>query len=358
MGNNIILSAGGTGGHLFPAITIGEELLAFDYRICLITDIRGYKYLNQNLKLNLYIIDIIINNNNIFKCIKSIFSIIIATCKAVCLLHKLKPSIIIGFGGYPTFPVLLAALMLRIPIVLHEQNSLVGKVNRFFMRFAKIIALSYPETKIPCKMMNKSIITGDIIRKNIKNITIKKNFDHSPFRIFIFGGSQGAKIFSNLIPDAIKLLLEQNPHIALSITQQVIKEDYQKLSEIYSKLHIPYQLSEFFYNIAQQYETSELVIARAGASTIAELTYIGMPTIFIPLPSAAENHQFHNAQILQNNMAAWCFEQKTLKAQMLADQILELINNRDLLRNASMHLLKRKNNNNKILTDTIRKIIS
>ena len=355
----IVVSGGGTGGHLFPAIALGEELLTRNYEVHLITDSRCEKYLGKDLNLISHILNFKINSKNIITRLYFTISVLIVTIESLLILYRLKPEIIIGFGGYPSFPTMLAALLLRLPIIIHEQNCFMGKTNKFFAKFAVKIALSYKETKnIADIYKNKVIVTGNIIRGNIKDIDIKNDFNSSIFKIFIFGGSQGAKVFSTLIPQSIKELMKLKPEVQLQITQQAVLADHLAISEIYSELGVPYQLSEFFHNMGDLYKRQDLVISRSGASTIAELTALGLPAIFIPYPYAADNHQFYNAKTLEDNNEGWCFEQSKITPILLANKILELINNRDALKQVSSNLLKRKNDGGKILADTVEKIIS
>ncbi len=358
----IIVNAGGTGGHLFPAIAAYEELTARGHELHLITDLRCQKYLPQSSEFSAYIVDCRISRAGIKAKLTSAVSILSAIAKALLLLRRLKPEVVVGFGGYPTFPVLLASIILRIPIVVHEQNCFLGKVNRFFAKFATKVALSYPETfNLEGIKTDKLVVTGDVVREKIKQLPQKKVLegrkDKQELCIFIFGGSQAAKIFSSLVPESFVLLLKMEPQIKLKIIQQAPPLDHAALAKIYDALNMPYELAEFFYNIAEQYSQADLVIARAGASTIAELTHIGLPAIFVPLPSAADNHQFYNAIALQQDKASWCYEQKDLTPEILAAKILELYKNKSLLDEAAARLVKRQTNGNKILADTVEKII-
>jgi UDP-N-acetylglucosamine--N-acetylmuramyl-(pentapeptide) pyrophosphoryl-undecaprenol N-acetylglucosamine transferase len=359
MPKKIIITTGGTGGHFFPASATAEILLNRGYEVHLIIDARCKKYINSDLKYILHVIDCRINYKNYWTKFLSLLQILSAFYTALLLVYKIKPSIIVGFGSYATFPPILAGLLLRVPIIVHEQNCFVGKVNRFFTRFAKKIALSYEETNNFNKIYkDKVIYTGNIIRDNIRNIQIKDNFDNNPFRILVFGGSQGAKLFSSLIPETIKCLIKSNPDIKLYITQQATKEEQITINKIYTQFGINHNLSEFFYDMDKQYDAHDLVISRAGASTIAELSLIGLPAIFIPYPFAAENHQFYNAKALEDGHASWCFPQNIVTPELLAKKLLEIINNRTILKQASDNLLKRKNYGSAILSDTIEAIIS
>lgn len=253
---------------------------------------------------------------------------------------------------------MLAALFLRIPIIIYEQNAFIGKTNKFFLKYAKKIVLASPETKnIDDTINDKKLVIGNIVRESVKKLAEKNDFSHQPFRILIFGGSQGAKIFSSLIPEVIRKLILENPDIKIEVTQQASLEDQANIVKIYNQLGISYKLSDFFNNIDQQYSNHELVISRAGAATISEISYIGLPAIFIPLPSAADNHQFYNAKALEDSGAGWCFEQDTISVEKLANQILEVIRNRDILTQVSSNLLQKKNDGSKILASIIERMI-
>jgi len=355
---SIIVVGGGTGGHLFPAIATGEELVKKGYKVHLITDPRCKKYLTDNLTLTAHIIDLKTPGKGGLSKIYFIISLLIAIFKAMILIRSIKPKVIIGFGGYPAFPPLISSILLRIPIIIHEQNCFLGKVNKFFLRFATKVALSYKEIKnLNFLDKEKIVFTGNIVRENIKNLPIKNDFNNTPFRIFIFGGSQGAKIFTDIIPNSIKLLLQAHPNIKLYITQQARYEDHKQIAEIYSDLNVPHKLSEFFHDMAEQYQKQELIIARAGASTIGEITYAAIPTIFIPLPSAAQNHQFYNAKAIEESGGGWCFEQNKISTAELAAKIFILITNRDLLLQASRNLLKRKSDGAQLLADMVDKMV-
>ncbi|WP_375318593.1 undecaprenyldiphospho-muramoylpentapeptide beta-N-acetylglucosaminyltransferase [Candidatus Tisiphia endosymbiont of Oplodontha viridula] len=356
---NIIVVGGGTAGHLFPAIALAEELVKRGYKLHLITDVRCQKYLTEDLPFIPHIINFRLPPKGLINKFKLLISLLFVTFKMLLLLVQTKPCVIIGFGGYPTAAPLMAAVLLRIPIVIYEQNCFIGKVNKFFLKYAKKVALTYEETKnYNIVDNNKKLVIGNIVRENVKKLKVKNDFSNDTFRIFIFGGSQGAKIFSTLVPEAIKILVQSNPDIKLHITQQALLEDHDNIVKIYSELNIPHKVSDFFYDMDQQYANQELVISRAGASTISELSYIGLPAIFIPLPAAAENHQFYNAKALEDSRAGWCFEQNKVTPKKLADKLLVLVKNRDILERASRELLKRRNDGSIVLADTVEEMVS
>lgn len=352
----VLLAAGGTGGHLFPAIALAEKLTKLN--VHLVTDLRCQKYLTSDLPATPHIVDLHLKMSGIKNKVISLFKLLTACLQSIRLIRTLKPNLIIGFGGYPSFPTMAAATILRIPTIIHEQNNFLGKSNRFFAQFAKLIALSYKETaNIDIKFKPKLLFTGDIVRSAIHDLPEKTNFQTKTLHLLVFGGSQGAKIFSSLIPDTLAYLKKINPLLSLSITQQAPYAEQQYLAKSYDDLNIKHELAEFFHNMPELYNKSQLVIARSGASTIAELTNVGLPAIFIPYPHASEDHQYFNAQALANNNASWCYRQADISASLLAQKLNELIMNRTLLENASKKLLSRKNDGASYLANTVLKII-
>ncbi len=355
---SIVLAAGGTGGHLFPALALAEEFDNTVADVHLITDRRCQKYLDKNQPIKTHIFDFHLKMTGLLNKAISLWRLSNVCIKTLWLIGKLKPHIIIGFGGYTSFPSLLAAKVLRIPYIVQEQNCFLGKSNRLFSGSAKIIALSYKETtNISLSNTKKVVITGDLVRSSIRNLPIKNNFNNEEFRLFIFGGSQGAKVFSQIIPKAITELLKLNPDLKIRLTQQASQDDQKEISAIYAKLGIKYVLSPFFHNMAEIYSKTDLVISRSGASTVAELVNVGVPAIFIPFPYAMEDHQYFNAKAIENSKAGWCFRQEEVTDIILAEKIYELIIDRKLLKEASKNLLNRKNNGAKYLADTVMKII-
>ncbi len=357
----IILTAGGTGGHLFPAIALGEELMKCQQvETYLVTDFRCKKLLPKDLKIPTHFINIHLKMDNIFNKLKSMFYLSSACIKALFLVFKLKPNLVIGFGGYPSLPILLAAQVLRIPIIIHEQNCFIGKINRFFANYAKVVALSSPITYNAKQLdQSKIIITGNMVRKNISELEYIYNANSNDFTILIMGGSQGAKIFTDIMPDVIRHLLKLNSNLKLNIIQLVNIKDKENLELIYENLGVKYELAEFFHNMPEIYSKANLVISRSGAGTITELSYLGIPAIYIPFPYASDDHQYLNAKYIEEIKGGWCFRQENITAEILTQEIYKLINDRQLLTNASQNLLQNSNKNSaKHLTDTVFKLIN
>ena len=359
--SKVILSAGGTGGHLFPAIAIGE-LLTETQKILpiLITDKRCKKYLPDNFAMAYQIIDLHLKFKNIVAKINGFFQILRAFFLSLIFLYKEKPKLVIGFGGYPSLPTLLSAAILRIPIVIHEQNAYMGRVNMLFSGIAlHIITPRKNILNINNNLKKKLIVTGRVIRKSLKNSVGEYNSQKIPFHLFVVGGSQGAEFFDKLIPATIEILLKTTPDLKIKITQQISRNSQPTVKNTYDQMRVESELSNFFSNIEEIYSSAQLVICRSGASTIDEITHNNLPAIFIPYPHAKDDHQFFNAKEIADNSCGWCYRQEEISPQILAKHIKKLITSPKILDNVSLNI---KNNNQvtdiRHLTDTILNIIS
>lgn len=354
----IFVVGGGTGGHLFPAIALGEELMDRGYKVHLVTDKRCEKYIDSNIILTVHILSLGHMYSGIIAKLGMLYRLIFGSLQSVRLIIKYKPSLVIGFGGYTAFPTLLASKLLRIPIIIHEQNCFLGKVNKFFFAAASKVALNFAETtNLPNGDSSKIIVAGNPVRKSIRIMNPLRQFNASPFHILVIGGSQGAKIFSSILPDALKIVRNKLPDTTLSITQQASVDDSVRLKELYASLGIDATIGQFFHDMPSQYLKSHLAICRAGASTIAELIYLGQPSILIPFPFAAEDHQDFNAKVLASKNAAFAFNQHNVTSEDIAHQIIYLINDREKLSEMSKTLCELKKDSTAILSDAIDQIL-
>lgn len=349
----VLLTAGGTGGHFFPALAAAEELQKKGCQVHFSTDKRCQKYIPQSTAINFKIIDLYFRTGNKLALLLLPIKISIALLKALLYVARLRPSVVIGFGGYPSFPVLLACKILFVPIILHEQNRFLGKVNRFFARKAKLVAFSYDNSK----HANYQYV-GDIVREDIRNIRLTHDFSHKPIRIFIFGGSQGAKIFTQTIPAAMQMIKKANPSFNCHITHQVSSDNKQSVEELYQSLGFEYEVADFFHNMHERYQATDLVISRSGASTIAELSAVGLPAIFIPFPYAAENHQYENAKFIENIGGGWVIEENKYLSEALATKLIQLEKDRAALKTAAKNISSRKSDGLEALVATVSRIIS
>ena len=320
--SHIVLAAGGTGGHMFPALALSEELLERGHKVTLITDKRGLKYRKVFKGIKIYEVNgSTFAGKGILGKIVAIPKIIGSIYEAKSLLKMIKPGTVIGFGGYPSFPTIRAASSLKIPTCLHEQNAVLGKVNRMMAKSVDAVALSFEETqKTKWGKYNFVAVTGNPVRKEVVEIgdlyypTLGND---RIFRILVIGGSQGAKIFSEVVPQAISTLPRASQR-RLQVTQQCREEDIEAVRELYADTKIAVELTTFIDDLPNCMRWSHLVIGRAGASTIAELTAAGRPAILVPYPHATDDHQTANVRELVANGGAWVYKNNEFNAKTLA----------------------------------------
>ncbi len=331
----IVLTAGGTGGHLFPAQAVGEILIQKGYPVILVTDPRGTSF-KGHLQTKVLNLPHYTQRVSLLKKINLGLHIILKTVEVGFWLLKKKPGIVVGFGGYPAFPTLVAATVTRTPLFLYEQNACLGRVNRWLASFSKAIATGFPKTQgMPPK--SKVIVTGNPVRpaiKNISNAPYNAPRKSGTINLFIVGGSQGAKIFSTLLPDALNLL----PPVLkrrLRVVQQCRPELVELTKNIYFNLGISAEVKAFFDNIGDHFKKAHLVICRAGASTLTELMVIGRPALFVPFFYAMDDHQTFNAHIAVDAGGGWMLSEKDLSAPILAKEIEKLLTSAKSLEKAA-----------------------
>ena len=311
--NKVFLVAGGSGGHLFPALSVLDQLKG--YETLILTDQRTEQYLKKlgvkhrkiitaKIQINLFLI---------FNLIKLFFSIL----DNIAIILKRKPDIIIGFGGYSSIPTLVAAKILKKKIIIHEQNAVMGKTNRILSKIADIVAITFPKTKFA---PNNAIYTGIPLRrkKKIANFKTKKK------RIFIVGGSQGAKVFSTIIPESLKKL-NKSLLKKLIVIQQARDDDQMEIKKKYQILKVEHKIEKFFYNIYEEYYNADLIICRCGASTLAEIGTFSKPCLLFPLPTSMNNHQYYNAKEFEKSNRCFIFDENNLSAELLSKKIEKLI---------------------------------
>lgn len=361
--DTIFLVAGGTGGHIFPAEALSEELSKRGYNPILITDERFTKYIGKNNKLKYEILPVKQVSGTITKKLSGLFSIFTCYIKSLILIKKYKPKCAIGFGGYPSFPTMLAACGNRkIKTIIHEQNSLLGRANEMLADKIDLIATSFPEVSgIEDDHTHKVRYTGNPVRpavQALRNLPYPDFHENSQLNILVTGGSQGASIFSKVIPDAIKLLppeLQQRLHIE----QQCRKEDIKKVNKIYDKLSINAELKEFFSDLPERMATAHIIISRSGASTLTEIAVAGRPAIMVPLPNSKDNHQMVNANSFEDQGIGWVMPQESFTGENLSKKIEKFFNlDNFLLETAKKSKLSGIHDADKKLADIIEDLIS
>ncbi|MEN3953128.1 undecaprenyldiphospho-muramoylpentapeptide beta-N-acetylglucosaminyltransferase [Iodidimonas sp. SYSU 1G8] len=319
----IVLAAGGTGGHMFPALAVAEVLRQRGIEPILVTDDRGERYAAPFGDTRRYVLPAA---NVTRGKISGGINLVRATLAARRLFAEIRPLAVMGFGGYATLPALLAARMRGTPCCVHEQNAVLGRVNRIAAGFIDRIALSFPETQRLAKgYASKAILTGNPVRAEVVALA---DSDYAPLsatvRLLVLGGSQGASILSDVVPPALASLPEDLRR-RLLVTQQCRAEDLEKVGQLYAGAGIAGDLAPFFTDVAARLASAHLVIARAGASTISELEVAGRPAILVPLPGAMDDHQSVNAEGLAAAGGAWVMPQGQFTPQALAERVRALI---------------------------------
>ena len=326
---SVLLAAGGTGGHLFPAQALAEELARRGRRVDLVTDMRGDRYGTGFPARNVYRVPAAtLSGRSPFALAHTAWMLGRGLLSAYVLLGKIKPKVVIGFGGYPTFPPLVAASLRGIPTALHEQNAVLGRANRMLAKRVTRIATSFEATKfLDDELSTKERFTGNPVRSAVIDCASRPYWApgaRGEIKLLVFGGSQGARFFSETVPSALALLPADLRH-RLRVVQQAREEDVDSVVAAYTTNGIAAEVSPFFRDLPRQIASAHLVIARSGASTIAELTVLGRPSILVPLPHALDNDQLQNAMRLAESGGAWCIEQKDLPAERLSREIEALL---------------------------------
>lgn len=340
--SKFIIATGGTGGHIFPSMSLLEKLQLRKHNVLIIADQRFLQFKNQIPKNAKYkIIQTSSFSGNIFFRIQSAFKIFIGVIQALVIIYRYKPKMVLSFGGYISFPTMIAALILRIPLLIHEQNSVIGKANRILIKKASLVSIAFKNTKgLKNVIRDKICFTGNPVSQSLIKLRKEKYpiiTSSSTIKLLVLGGSQGARILSNVVPDAI-VTLDSNLKNRLEIFQQCRKEDLQKVKNKYDKNGIKSQTAVFFDDIPKKLAMSNFVICRSGAATISELTASGRPAILIPLKIAADNHQYFNARSLSDKNAAWIIEEKDFNSSNLAALIKALLQDPNLLRDAAANM--------------------
>jgi UDP-N-acetylglucosamine--N-acetylmuramyl-(pentapeptide) pyrophosphoryl-undecaprenol N-acetylglucosamine transferase len=304
---NIFLVAGGTGGHLFPAIAVAQRDKTKNF--IFVTDKRVEKILKKN-KVKYFVVSSSKFNKNIFKLILGVFKILYGTIQSVLLIKKYRPALVVGFGGYTSIPTILAAKIFNIQTLIHEQNAVMGKTNRLLSKISNKTAISFSATKYAKR---DAIFTGVPIR-----VFKKKKIKKDKKRVLVIGGSQGAKIFSQILPKVLIGIKEEYLK-NLMIVQQSRKEDKIFLESTYNRLNVKCTVKEFFDDVQNEIYNSDIVIARCGASTLAEIEYCRKFSFLFPLPTAMDDHQLENAKQFKKRNDCQIFNQNNIPYSKLRE---------------------------------------
>ena len=324
MKKNILISTGGSGGHVVPA-TVFCEHLKKAFEVSLASDKRGAEFLNRE-KYDIKIINTPKLSKNLFLLPFQIFVIIYLIFKSFFFLKSKKINILISTGGYMSLPLCIASKILNIKIFLFEPNMVLGRANKLFLRFCeKIFCYSGKIKNFPNRFKNKILITQALLRKEFYSIKPSKDFN-DVINLLIIGGSQGAELFDTAINDSI---IKISKKYKLKIFQQTNYKNYKNLKNFYLKNNIENELFDFNTNISEFMSRSNICVTRSGASTLAELTFLNVPYIAIPLPSAKDNHQYQNASFYEDNGCNWVLNQSELNKDSLANKLINIIENKD-----------------------------
>lgn len=338
-GRPIVLAAGGTGGHVFPAEALAAELRARGHELVLITDARGIAYGGALAQIPVHRIRAGTPSvGGIAARAKGIIEAGAGTVQAVRLLRRLRPAAVVGFGGYPSFPTMLAAVWLRCPTLVHEQNAVLGRVNRLLASRMTSIGLSFPATAgLGPDIQPKSEVVGNPVRPEvleIRNQPYEAPPAEGPVRLLVLGGSQGAAVFSDIVPRALALLPDRLRE-RLNVAQQCRPETLDQARGLYEDAGVEAELAAFFTDVPRRLSESHLVICRAGASTVAELRAAGRPAVLVPFPHAADDHQTANARSVAGGEGGWIMPQTEFTPEALAALVERLLTSPDELERAA-----------------------
>jgi UDP-N-acetylglucosamine--N-acetylmuramyl-(pentapeptide) pyrophosphoryl-undecaprenol N-acetylglucosamine transferase len=334
----VMIAAGGTGGHLFPAFALTEELKRRGFEVDLVTDVRadqyGIKFPGRSAH---QVPSATLQGRSPVAVARLLKTLWTGVSRARQLIRETGPCVVVGFGGYPTVPPLVAARLEKLPTVIHDSNAVMGRANRLLSRFVTVIALTFDKTKhLGAGRQEQVRLVGTPVRDSVLEAVkpYRPRSGAEMFSLLVFGGSQGARVFADIVPDALAGL-PQAHRKRLKLVQQVRKEDMERVNAAYSAARIDADLQTFFSDLPELMADAHLIIARAGASSVAELTVLGRPAILVPLPHAIDNDQLENATRLQEAGGGWCIEQSSFTRERLRGEIVRLADSPDVLAKAA-----------------------
>jgi UDP-N-acetylglucosamine--N-acetylmuramyl-(pentapeptide) pyrophosphoryl-undecaprenol N-acetylglucosamine transferase len=327
MSRHFVLAAGGTGGHMVPAAALAAELTRRGHRVALVSDARGVRFPGLFEDIQTHVLPAGRFAGGPVGWAKALREMWRGRAMARELYKTFRPAAVIGFGGYPAMPALLAAFAEGIPTAIHEQNAVLGRVNRLVAGKVDAIALSYEDTqRLSAKHGDKTRLVGNPVRDQVLALRSRPYpllEEDGIFRVLVTGGSQGASILSKVVPDGLAML-PITFRRRLQVTHQARIEDIEAVRAKYAEHEIPAELATYLPDLPEQLAWAHLVIARAGASTLAELTVAGRPAILVPLPSATDDHQTANAREMTKAGGARTIAQSEFTAIELAKQMQKL----------------------------------
>jgi UDP-N-acetylglucosamine--N-acetylmuramyl-(pentapeptide) pyrophosphoryl-undecaprenol N-acetylglucosamine transferase len=323
----IVLAAGGTGGHVFPASALATEMKNRGWRVIFVTDNRGGTIGGMEDIETFHVRAGGIAGKRIIGLMRSIPELCVGTVQAWLLLRRLNPDVVVGFGGYASVPTMLAATYGKFLTAIHEQNAVLGRANRLMANRVDAIATSYTSSNaIPSDVEDRVTHTGMPVRPEIVEAS-KGDYpaitDDSKITLFVMGGSQGASVLSDVVPEAIKLL-DPALRSRLNVVQQCRAEDLDRVRSGYARMDVPADLQTFFGDVPDRLADAHLLIGRAGASSVSEALSIGRPAILVPYPHAVDDHQSANAYAVAAVGAGWVMDQTMFTPENLSSRLAEM----------------------------------
>ncbi len=324
----VLLAAGGTGGHLFPAEALAGALKSRGIVVELATDARAAPFVQFFPARAVHVLPAdTVRGGNPIGLARTAAMLTLGFVRALFLLRRIKPAAVVGFGGYPTVPPVLAAWLLSVPRLIHEQNAVMGRANRLLAGRVSAIATGYPNilARSP-RLAAKAVYVGNPLRAAVRDAARPYTApgEKDPIRLLVFGGSQGARIMSEVVPAAIERLAAVT-RARIEVTQQCRPEDLDAARGVYARLGVKAELAAFFGDLPERLAQSHLVIARSGASTVAEIAAIGRPAVLVPLPHALDQDQLANASALAVAGGALLLRQDDFTAERLSQELTRLV---------------------------------
>lgn len=324
---HFVLAAGGTGGHMVPAAALAAELMRRGHRVALVSDERGVRFPGLFEDVQTHVLPAGRLQGGPVGWVRAVRAMWTGRQMAIELIRNFRPDAVIGFGGYPALPALLAAFARKVPTAVHEQNAVLGRVNRLVASRVSLIATSYPTIdRLPERKAGKVKLVGNPVREavlGLRDQPYPELDEDGIFRVLVTGGSQGASVLSQVVPDGLAML-PVSFRRRMQVTHQARPEDIDAVRAQYARHDIPAEVATYIADMPERLAWAHVVIARAGASTLAELTAAGRPAILIPLPSATDDHQTANARELATAGGARVIPQTAFTPVELAKQMQKL----------------------------------
>ncbi|MFQ5970944.1 MAG: undecaprenyldiphospho-muramoylpentapeptide beta-N-acetylglucosaminyltransferase [Alphaproteobacteria bacterium] len=334
----IVIAAGGTGGHVYPAMALANVLLGRGHRVVLASDARGAAIPGLDERIEPMLVRVEQLGRNPLALARSVIVLAAAFVVGSVRLRRLRPAVVVGFGGYSSVPIMLAAVAAGTPTLIHEQNAVLGRANRLLANRVNAVATSFAgTTRLTGAAAGRARVAGNPVRAGVVAVADAPYDTPSPdgrVGILVMGGSQGAHVFAEMVPAALARLSPAERE-RLEVVQQCRPEDLDATREAYEKLDMAAELASFFEDVPRRLVRADLVICRSGASTIAELCALGRPALLVPYPHAADDHQTSNARSVVRAGGAWLLPEDTLTPAVLATHLSRLLADPQALRAAA-----------------------